>query len=40
MIGEVRRLTRLLIGSWIVFWLLAILNGVAVTLHWYCGVCR
>lgn len=40
MISEVRRLTRLLIGSWIVFCGLAIVNGVAVTLGWYCGVCR
>lgn len=40
MIQEIRRLTRLLLGSWVLFFLLATLNGVAVTLGWYGGVCR
>lgn len=33
---EVRRLTRLLLASWIVFLLLAIANGVSVSTGWYC----
>jgi hypothetical protein len=37
---EVRRLTRLLLGSWVLFVVLPILNGTAVQLGWYCGVCR
>lgn len=40
MIREIRRLTRLLVASWLLFLVLAAVNGVAVTLGWYCGVCR
>lgn len=40
MMGEIRRLTRLLIGSGILFLLLTIANGITVSAGWYCAVCR
>lgn len=40
MIREVRRLRRLLVGSWLSFVALAVLNASAVTAGWYCGMCR
>jgi hypothetical protein len=37
---EIRQLHRLLIASWALFLVLAILNAVAVSTGWYCGVAR
>jgi hypothetical protein len=34
--AEVRRLRRLLIASWVFFFLLAVANAVTVSAGWYC----
>jgi hypothetical protein len=36
MSAETRRVWWLLVGSWVLFTLLAILNALSVSLQWYC----